>query len=45
MNKEQQKAVLVIIQNYLGQPVDAQALEDATALLLGATQETASPTE
>jgi dTDP-4-dehydrorhamnose reductase len=45
MNKEEQKAILVIVKNYLGCPVDAQALADAMVLLMGATQDTASPTE
>jgi hypothetical protein len=45
MNKEEQKAILVIVKNYLGCPVDAKALTDAMSLLLGATQDTASPTE
>ena len=45
MTTKQQKALLIIMKNYLGCPVDAQELTDAMALLMGTTQDTASPTE
>lgn len=45
MNKEQMKAVLLIIKNYLGEQVDAQELKQAQATILGQTEETANPNE
>lgn len=45
MNKEQMKAVLLIIKNYLGEQVDAQELVKAQATILGQTEETANPNE